>query len=94
LRAGMYGSAEFTNGMHQAIVAPRSAVIAGGSLQCAYVLDGQGVAQLRYLTLGATHGNLVEVLSGVAPGEQLVDAPEDRDFTGKRIGVVGNGVQP
>jgi RND family efflux transporter MFP subunit len=93
LRAGMYGSAKFASGVHQAIVAPRSAVIARGSLECAYVLDNQGVAQLRYLTLGATHGDLVEVLSGVAPGEQLVDTPEDRDFAGKRIGV-GNGVQP
>lgn len=86
-RAGMYGTAEFPNGMHQAIVAPRSAVMARGSLQCAYVLDSQGVAQLRYLTLGATHGNLVEVLSGVTAGEQLVDAPEDQDLAGKHIDV-------
>lgn len=93
LRAGMYGTAEFPNGMHQAVVAPRSAVIARGSLECAYVLDSQGVAQLRYLTLGAAHGNLVEVLSGVAAGEQLVDTPEDRDFAGKHIDVRG-GVQP
>ena len=56
-----------------------------GSLNCAYVLDGQGIAQLRYLTLGATQGNLVEVLSGVSAGEKLVDAPSDRDLAGKRI---------
>jgi RND family efflux transporter MFP subunit len=93
LRAGMYGSAGFDNGMHQAVVVPQSAVVTRGSLQCAYVLDGQGVAQLRYLTLGATHGDSVEVLSGIAAGEQLVDTPEDRDYAGKRIDV-RNGVQP
>ncbi len=87
LRLGMYGTAEFANGVRQAIVIPRSAVVFRGSLVCAYVLDAQGVAQLRYLTLGAAQGNLVEVLSGVSPGEQLVDAPADRSIAGKRIEV-------
>ena len=93
LRAGMYGTAAVPHGTHQAIVVPRSAVVARGSLECAYVLDGNGIAQLRYLTLGATHGDAVEVLSGMAAGERLVDAPEDRDFAGKRIDI-RNGVQP
>jgi len=85
LRAGMYGTAEFANGVRQAIVISRSTVVMRGSLACAYVLDGQGIAQLRSLTLGATQGGLVEVLSGISAGERLVDAPSDRDFAGKRI---------
>ena len=93
LHAGMYGAAEFSNGMRQAIVIPRSAVVLRGSLVCAYVLDGNGLAQLRYLTLGATHGGIVEVLSGISAGEKLVDAPSDRDLAGKRI-QSGSGVQP
>jgi RND family efflux transporter MFP subunit len=87
LRAGMYGTAEFANGVRQAIVIPRSAIVSRGSLVCAYVLDAQGIAQLRYLTLGAAQGNLVEVLSGVSPSEQLVDNPAERDIAGKRIEV-------
>ncbi len=87
LRAGMYGTAEFANGVRQAILIPRSAVVMRGSLACVYVLDGQGIAQLRYLTLGAPQGNLVEVLSGISAGERLVDAPADRDLAGKRIEV-------
>ena len=89
----MYGSAEFANGTRAAILVPRSAVIERGSLDCAYVLDGQGIAQLRYLTLGATVGDLVEVLSGIAAGDRLVDAPDDRDFAGKRI-EAQSGVRP
>ena len=88
LRAGMYGTAEFANGTRQAILIPRSAVVMRGSLACAYVLDGQGIAQLRYLTLGAGQGNLIEVLSGISSGERLVDAPSDRDLAGKRIEVL------
>lgn len=87
LRAGMYGTAEFANGAHQATLIPRSAVVMRGSLACAYVLDGQGIAQLRYLTLGTEQGNLIEVLSGISSGEKLVDAPADRDLAGKRIEV-------
>jgi multidrug efflux pump subunit AcrA (membrane-fusion protein) len=89
----MYGTAEFANGTRQAILIPRSAVVARGSLNCVYVLDGQGIAQLRYITLGGAQGNLVEVLSGVSAGEKLIDAPSDRDLAGKRI-EIGTGVQP
>ncbi len=87
VRAGMYGAAEFANGVRHAIVIPRSAIVSRGSLVCAYVLDIQGIARLRYVTLGAAQGNLVEVLSGVSAGEQLVDDPADRDIEGKRIEV-------
>ncbi len=87
LRAGMYGTAEFANGVRQAILIPRSAVVLRGSLSCVYVLDAQGIAQLHYLTLGAIRGSLIEVLSGVSAGEKLVDEPSDRDLAGKRIEV-------
>lgn len=93
LRAGMYGTVDIPNGMASAILVPRSAVVERGSLECAYVLDGQGIAQLRYVTLGAAHGNRVEVLSGLAAGERLVDAPGDRELAGKRIEAEG-GMQP
>jgi RND family efflux transporter MFP subunit len=85
VRAGMYGTAEFASGTRQAIIIPRSAVVARGSLNCVYVLDGQDIAQLRYITLGAVQGSLVEVLSGISANEKLVDAPSDRDLAGKRI---------
>jgi RND family efflux transporter MFP subunit len=87
LRAGMYGTAAIATGTHEAIVVPRAAVVMRGSLACAYVLDSNGVASLRYLTLGATQGDLVEVLSGLSAGEKLVDNPADRDLAGKRIEV-------
>jgi RND family efflux transporter MFP subunit len=85
LHTGMYGAAEFATGTHQVILVPRSAVVLRGSLNCVYVLDGLGIAQLRSITLGAARGELVEVLSGISAGEKLVDLPGDRDLSGKRI---------
>ena len=58
LRAGMYGTAEIATGTRQAILAPSSSVVMRGSLACAYVLDGERIAQLRYLTLGSTRGKV------------------------------------
>ena len=87
LRAGMYGTAEIPTGTRQAILAPRSAIVTRGSLSCAYVLDSNGIAQLRYVTLGASQGDLVEILSGISAGEKMVNDPADRDLAGKRIEV-------
>jgi RND family efflux transporter MFP subunit len=87
LRAGMYASAEIPTGTKQAILAPRTAIVVRGSLSCAYVLDSNNIAQLRYVTLGSSHGDAVEVLSGIAAKEKLVEDPADRDLAGKRIEV-------
>jgi RND family efflux transporter MFP subunit len=86
-RAGMYGTAEIPIGLRSAILIPHTALVQRGSLMCVYAINGQGIAQLRTVTLGAQQGDLVEVLSGVSAGEKLVDAPLDRDLAGKRIEV-------
>lgn len=89
LKAGMYGTADITIGSHKAVFVPASAVVQRGSLPCIYVLDANGIALLRYITLGEKQGNLVEVLSGLSAGEKLVDAPADRDLAGARIEATG-----
>ncbi len=85
LRAGMYATANFPGAVRAMILAPQSAVVMRGSLTWVYALDPDGIAQLRYITLGNRHGDQVEVLSGLAAGETLVDHPGDRDLAGKRI---------
>jgi multidrug efflux pump subunit AcrA (membrane-fusion protein) len=92
-RAGMYGTVEIPNGLRNATLIPRAALVQRGSLSCAYVLNSQGIAQLRTVTLGALQGDLVEVLSGISAGEKLVNDPGDRDLAGKRI-EDSNGVRP
>lgn len=87
LRAGMYATADIPTGTKQAILVPQSAIVIRGSLACAYVLDENNIAQLRYVTLGSSRAGAVEVLSGIAANEKLVDEPADRDLAGKRIEV-------
>jgi RND family efflux transporter MFP subunit len=93
LRAGMFAAAEFAGPSRQVILAPQTAVIMRGSLACVYALAADNVAQLRFVALGSTHGDQVEILSGLAAGEVLVNRPGDRDLAGKRI-ESANGAQP
>lgn len=85
LHAGMYATAEFPGATRQTILAPRTAIAMRGSLACVYAVGTDGIALLRYVTLGGTHDNEVEILSGLSAGETLVNNPGDRDLAGKRI---------
>ena len=88
LRSGIYGSVAIPVGQRTAILIPAAAVVHRGSLATAWVLDANGLASLRYLTLGAVFGDdRVEALSGVSAGESLVLNPADRDLAGSRIEV-------
>jgi hypothetical protein len=66
---------------------PRTAVLDRGQLQAIYVLGQDKIANLRYVTLGKTQGEQIEVLSGLEPGDRLVAAPGARELGGKRIEV-------
>lgn len=85
LRPGMYATVGLPDGTKTATLIPQSALMTHGALTCVYVLDAQGVAQLRYITTGSRSDGRVEVLSGVVPDETLVDQPGDRNLAGKRI---------
>lgn len=87
LRAGMYGTATLCGGSRTALMIPLSAVVAHGSMNSVWVLDQNGIASLRYVTLGSAHGDRVEILSGLSGGERVVLAPGDRELGGVRIEV-------
>jgi RND family efflux transporter MFP subunit len=93
LRAGMYGSALIANGTHAAALIPQIAVVSHGSMHSLWVLDANRIASLRYVTLGLTHGDQVEALSGITPGETVVLNPGDRELGGARI-ETGSKVTP
>ena len=85
LRSGMFGKAQLTRDSKTAILVPRSAVVTHGSLQGVYVVDVNHIANLRYITLGDTPGEQVDVLSGLSAGETIIDTPADQEFAGKQI---------
>jgi RND family efflux transporter MFP subunit len=63
---------------------------AGTGKAKALVVGGDGVAALREVALGAgREGDWVEVTSGLAPGDRLVDAPPGSVRDGERVRVTG-----
>jgi RND family efflux transporter MFP subunit len=87
LRSGFFGRARFPRGEGAALLIPRTSLVERGQLQGVYLLDANQIAGLRYVTLGRSTGDQVEVLSGLEAGEKLVAAPGDRELGGKRIAI-------
>jgi membrane fusion protein, multidrug efflux system len=85
LRSGLFGRARFSRGERSALLIPRTSLVERGQLQGVYVLDANQIAGLRYVTLGKSTGEQIEVLSGLQDGEKLVAVAGDRDLSGKRI---------
>jgi RND family efflux transporter MFP subunit len=85
LRSGLFGRAHFPRGERVAIVVPRTCVVERGQLQGVYALGANELAELRYVTLGKSVGEKIEVLSGLQDGDKVVASPGDRELAGKRI---------
>ncbi|HIC09223.1 MAG TPA: efflux RND transporter periplasmic adaptor subunit [Aquificales bacterium] len=54
------------------ILIPKSAVFKWGDFTAVYVVDKNGIIHLRFVRLGLTFGDKVEVLAGLKPGEKIV----------------------
>jgi RND family efflux transporter MFP subunit len=87
LRSGLFGRAQFPRSDRPAILVPQTSVVERGQLEGVYVLDANRIVGLRYVTLGMSIGEKVEVLSGLQDGDKVVAAPGDRELAGKRIAV-------
>jgi len=85
IRSGLFGRAYFLRGHREAIQVPKSAVLRRGQLQAVYVVGSDQVAALRFITVGNTSDDQVEVLSGLQNGDRIVTQPGDRELSGKQV---------
>lgn len=67
------------------ILIPQDAVITQGQLKGIYIVNDNDTAILRWLRLGKTYGNDIEVLSGLVAGEKYVVMADGRLFNGARV---------
>lgn len=87
LHSGMSGHAMLERGAREVLMIPGSAIVAHGSMQSVYVIGPNQIASVRYISAGNSHGNAVEILSGLSAGESVVDSPGEHELSGKRIEV-------
>ncbi len=70
---GMSGSVDITtNSIPDAIAIPVEAVVSTGSTKTVFVLDGNSVAHARTVTVGASTDTIVQIVSGLSVGDQVV----------------------
>jgi RND family efflux transporter MFP subunit len=75
LKAGMFARATFPAGTREAVGVPAGAVVRRGQLEGLFVVDTDSRARLRWVRLGREAGGIVEVISGLQPGERFVVDP-------------------
>lgn len=85
LHAGMSGTALVPGNSRAAVLVPASAIVSHESIHGVWVVDANGFAVLRYITLGQPNVDQVEVLSGLSDGETVVLNPADRELGGRKI---------
>lgn len=73
LRAGQFGRVAMPVGTTSALRVPASAVVQRGQMELVFVAVN-GRAQLRLVKTGKPVGNEVEIVSGLNPGEAVVEA--------------------
>jgi multidrug efflux pump subunit AcrA (membrane-fusion protein) len=69
---GLFGRLMVPAGDYKALVVPRKAVREVGQLYLVDVLNKEGYPMRRFVTLGKHHDDVVEILSGLNEGEEVV----------------------
>lgn len=84
LYSGMTANVLIPTGEQRSITVPKNAIRHRGGLDSVLALDSNSVAQIRYVTLGQQHGDAIEVISGLNPGDRILAQPND-SFIGHKI---------
>ena len=69
---GLFGRFTISYGSYSTLVIPKQAVKEVGQVRIVYVRKSDGSISRRFVTVGRTHGDLVEVLTGLTAGEDVI----------------------
>ena len=86
--SGMYTTVQFPvekKTTSTAVLIPESALVTHGQLTGVYTVSESNTALLRWLRLGRTFGDNVEVLSGLTTDERFIVSAESKLYNGAKI---------
>ncbi len=87
--SGMFTTIQFPVEKNQdsetMVLIPQSAIVKNGSLKGVYTVSDQNRALLRWLRLGKTYGEKVEVLSGLNADEQYIVSADSKLTNGTKV---------
>lgn len=88
--SGMYATVKFPiagDNQSRATLIPLEAVVQKGQLSGVYTVSESNTALLRWLRLGRTYGDKVEVLSGLAADESFIISSNGKLYNGAKISI-------
>jgi len=92
LLSGMFTSVQFPiekdiKAESSVVLVPQNALITQGQLTGVYTIGNENVAILRWLRVGKTFGNQVEVLSGLSADEQYIVSADGKLYNGAKVSI-------
>mgnify|MGYP000271233247 FL=1 len=86
--SGMFSTVQFPvekSASSSMVLIPTEALVKNGQLSGVYTVSQSNTALLRWLRLGRTYGNQVEVLSGLSASESYILSAEGKLYNGAKI---------
>ena len=86
--SGMFANVQFPverKATSEMVLLPNNVIVTNGQLSGIYTVSESNTAILRWLRLGRTFGNQVEVLSGLSSEESYIVSSEGKLFNGIKI---------
>ncbi len=69
------------------VLVPKDAIVSKGQLSGVYTVSQSNTALLRWLRLGRTYGDSVEVLAGLSASEQYITSARGKLYNGAKISI-------
>lgn len=88
--SGMYATVQFpvkSEPASSVVLLPKNAIVTKGQLTGVYTVSTQGTAILRWLRLGKTYGDMVEVLSGFSADESYIVSARSKLYNGAKVSI-------
>jgi RND family efflux transporter MFP subunit len=91
--SGMFVNVQFesigsdTNKNSAQILIPQNALITQGQLKGIYTISSENTAILRWLRVGKTYGEKIEVLSGLKADENYIISAEGKLYNGAKVAI-------
>lgn len=85
VKSGMFAEIGLTTDKDHAIAVPQSAIVEHGQLTGLYTLNDDSEVVLRWVRIGDTSGDNIEILSGLSEGETFVASVDQRLREGQKV---------
>lgn len=88
--SGMFVTVQFpmkAQEKSEMVLIPKEAIVTKGQLYGVYTVSESNTALLRWLRIGRTFGNQVEVLSGLSSNESYIISADGKLFNGAKVSI-------